>query len=58
MRQNQPMPTRVAVIQPKPRQECWLDGCHAEGEHHIVANAYLCLEHFLRDAVRRNNDER
>lgn len=55
MRNTKPFSlTRVAVIQPKPVRECWLDGCHGEGEHHIVGGAFLCTPHFLWDRVRQN----
>ena len=55
MRNTKPINlTRVAVIQPKTEPKCWLDGCNAKGEHHIVANAYLCTVDFLRDRVRQN----
>lgn len=55
MRNTKPINlTRVAVIQPKSEPQCWLDGCTEKGEHRIVANAYLCTVHFLRDRVRQN----
>jgi len=58
MRNTKPISlTRVSVIQPKPVEaepQCWLDECTAKGEHPIVANAFLCTVHFLRDRVRQN----
>ena len=42
------------VIRRKNTKTCAFKDCQLDGEHHILGDAHLCTEHFLRDRVRLN----
>ena len=46
--------TAVRAIHPKPARACHFKDCRQPGEHVLIGDARLCLEHFLRDRVRLN----
>ena len=54
-RNQKPVDVKAAPqIQQKPAHLCAFKSCQQPGEFHLIGDASLCIEHFLRDRVRLN----